>query len=230
MLWKFRPSLVALAIMFCLPIGASGQAVKRRETLPAQELSSRRIADFWTFQCPAGGSASISIDTVARAGSATSPFDLAFFVFFDSLFPILANGDDELPCTVASVCGFSCPQKLFNCGSGGEHTIMVLTYVSGGSAGCGQAEGIYEIAVAVFAGPNGTGSSLPADQVRLGGEEPRRGFPWGYIPPGPAADDASFDENSTPLSPGSLVPDSETWDAWGNDALGVSIFDKPIPE
>ncbi len=230
MKWKLSPWLVALGMTFCLPIAAIGQAVTRQETLPVQPagIGDPLISDFWTFQCPAGGSARVTVDTVALSGAATSPLDPIFYVYFDNFSAAVAIADDEVACTVAPVCGFSCPRRLFNCANQGEYTILV--YTSNALDGnCGGTEGIYELEVEVFTGPNGSGSPLPADQVRLGGEEPLRGFQWGLIPPGPAADDVHFWLDSTPLSPGSRATEWQAWDAWSS-APGEPISSKPIPE
>ena len=199
--------VAAATLLVALP--ATAVKVTREESLPPQlyaPASGDSISDLWTFQCPAGGSARIKVDTVPVSGGATSsPLDPIFRVYLDTWPAIVASGDDEVSCTVAPVCGFSCPERLIDCLSGGEYTVLVFT--SGAVSGtCGAAWGVYRIEIEVFDALAGGGLSLPAEKVKLGGQEPRRGFAWGFIPAGPAADDVHFWHTSTPDPAGSATP------------------------
>lgn len=196
-----------VAVMFSvLPL--SGTELVRQESLPPQPTAGYTVIDLWTFYCPAGGSATISVDTLAVGAATTSPLDPYVNVFDDDGYA-LAFADDEMTCTVSSACGYECPQTAFNCVEGGEVSILVSTWASGAS-GCSDAEGYYLLWLEVFDGPDQSGASLPANAVRLGGQEPSRGYGWGYLLAGPAADDAAFevapsltgvDRSSAPLLP-----------------------------
>jgi hypothetical protein len=146
-----------------------------------------------------GGSATVTVDTLPTHGTSTSSLDPQFRVYYDafSYISYIATADDEIPCSTPSACGFACPQKTFNCAGEGEYTIMVLTARTS-VAGCSDTEGFYNLRVEVFEGPMGSGPPLSVSEVHLGGQEPRRGYAWGWVPSGPAADDAHFDGNSTP--------------------------------
>ena len=192
----------ALAIVLVVVAGGLAWAaeVTRDETLPASGDGLIPV-DLWTFYCPAGGSATVTVDTLGvPAGATTSALDPALHVLHDqygmSSSEVVASGDDEIECTVPPACGFDCPQVTFNCDGDGEHTIRVFTFYGEGSPPCGTEPGWYRLAVEVFDNLNGTGTPLPEAEVRLGGEAVRRGFVWGYLPAGPAYDDVLVDLTS----------------------------------
>lgn len=187
-------TLVCIVAVLLVVASASAAEIVREESLPPQgDGTLTQAVDIWTFYCPAGGSATVRADTLPSAGGiTTSPLDLAFVVFFDQFPTYVALADDDFVCTVTSDCGYLCPAATFNCAGEGEHTIVVLTYPST-SPGCGSREGGYRLGVEVFDNLNGTGTALPESVVRLGGEEPRRGYAWGYLPAGPAGDDVHTD-------------------------------------
>ncbi|MEJ2190007.1 MAG: hypothetical protein P8Y93_11480, partial [Acidobacteriota bacterium] len=112
-----------------------------------------------------------------------------------------------------------CPEAGFNCGDGGEYSIVVETYRNG-SAGCSDAEGQYSLVLEVFDGPDQSGASLPANVVRLGGQEPSRGYGWGYLVPGPAADDAPFQ----------VAPALTGAETWGAPLLRGPLSDKELKD
>jgi hypothetical protein len=187
-------NLVCIVAVLLVVASASAAEIVREESLPPQGSGITTLAvDIWTFYCPAGGSATVRADTLPSAGGiTTSPLDLAFTVYFDHFPTWVVQADDNFTCTVPSDCSYSCPAATFNCGGEGEHTIMVRTIPSA-LVGCGSREGGYRLGVEVFDNLNGTGTALPESVVRLGGEEPRRGYAWGYLPAGPAGDDVHTD-------------------------------------
>ena len=204
---RSRTLWIVAALVFGLAAPAASTPAVRSETLPPQNWYGETfIVDVWTFFCPQGGSADIAADTLAAGEGTTSPLDLAFTVIFDvpPAWPEPGTGDDELSCSDTPVCGFQCPQAVYNCGGEGMYTILVYTF---GGSGCGESTGRYELSVEVFEGPNRTGAALPPNAVALGGQEPRPGFPWGFLQPGPAADDHRFLWPGPPPPP----PPSPAW-------------------
>ncbi len=177
-------SLAAAFLLVLLALPVSAEEVVRYETLTAQPANPLLI-DVWTFVCPAGGSATIAVDTAMLASGAASPLDPVFEVYSPTG-DFVGFGDDEITCSVASVCAFDCAQVTMDCAEGGEQTLLVMTAISNG---CGETEGPYELSVQVFDGMGGSGTPLTADAVRLGGEAISRGFGWGFYPSGPALDD-----------------------------------------
>lgn len=192
-----RIKAFVVAMFFVFPI--SGAGLVRQESLPPQPGSSglSLVTDIWTFYCPAGGSATVAVDTLAVNNASTSPLDPVIRVYHEEFLSPVAWADDEVACSVSSDCGFACPYLAFNCVDGGEFTIMVGSW-AGPLAGCGDAEGYYLLYLEVFAEADQAGASLPAETVGLGGQEPSRGYAWGYPTPGPAADDVAFWWGSTP--------------------------------
>ncbi len=172
----------ALCTLVVVPIAA--EEVVRYESRPGQPVFPVRI-DVWTRVCPAGGSATVAVDTVALASGAASPIDPVFEVYSPTG-GFVGFGDDETACTAATTCAFDCPAMTMDCTEGGEQTLLVLT---GTSLGCGEEEGPYELSVQVFDGLGGSGTPQTADVVRLGGEPMIPVMGWGSYPAGPALDD-----------------------------------------
>ena len=118
---------LALVGMIAVPISATAADVVRREDLPAQvsEFTGGFLADICTFECPAGGSAKVAVDTLFKADGTSSPLDPLFDIYFDTTAAVIASGGDENTCTVAPICGFDCAATTFNCTQGGWYTLVL---------------------------------------------------------------------------------------------------------
>ena len=123
------------------------------------------VGDTWTFQCPPGGSAEISVDIFGDVPLETgfaSALDPAIEVY-DGSGKLIAEADDELQCSSPSICDAGCPGVVFQCETGLKHSVAVrdvgaLVDCSGGGA--------YFLLIEVL---DEDGTSLPGNAVKLGG-------------------------------------------------------------
>lgn len=213
---KFTLPLMLVGMML-LPPSSFAAEVFNRESLPRDPGSGAFPTDVWTFFCPAGGSVKIKVDAVELIGATTSPLDPVALLFFDTTSSQIASGDDEVACSATLDCSFQCVDITVNCSSAGRYSLFIFNGVLGG---CGTAEGIYDLSVEVFDAANGTGSSLTAEQVNLGGEPVKRRLNGGgKLPAGPAADDIYWDGLSLPSS----APVAPLNDSQGNIGSSQSV-------
>lgn len=170
---------------------AFAEQVERLEDLPAQpEFVPSGSVDVWTFNCPAGGSAEIKVDTVSMAANGMSPLNPAVLVYRGNT--PLGVGDEEMNCSATPDCPNLCVDLTVACAAEGEHNILVFN--KSGDNACGKATGTYKLLLEVFEGPNETGNSLSAAQTALGGKPVTNIFADGArFQSGPAEDDVYWD-------------------------------------
>lgn len=88
-------------------------AVRPEVRLPCKESvpdnnNGSDLGDIYTFWGTAGQTITIKVDTVDNTGMGSSTLDpIAFLV--DPNGVLIAVSDNDTPCTVPQICGFSCP-------------------------------------------------------------------------------------------------------------------------
>ncbi|HYD50686.1 MAG TPA: lysyl oxidase family protein [Terriglobales bacterium] len=163
--------------------------VTRRNWVPDRGPDSldRPLGDMWTFVCPPGGSADVSVDTVADRSDGRSQIDPIVFVA-NSDGTGVTIADDEVDCSIESACGFRCP-RLDNvpCGEGGVFSIVVRDHGSFNSACNGGGGYLLNVRVS-----NSQGEPLSDRDIKLGGGARRRIPRWAdptrALSPAPALD------------------------------------------
>jgi hypothetical protein len=177
-------------VLSALPADGRANSVLRINHVPGGGL----VGDVWTFRCPVGGRAAITVDALADVpeeedGSASN-LDPTLKIY-DGLGDVVAAGDDELACSARSSCEAKCPSVDFECGSGVVHSIVVAD--AGLRPGCAGG-GTYLLSVEVL--DAGGGPRIPG-QVQLGGGPPQAVPPFllagGLVGRrGPVIDDGSL--------------------------------------
>jgi hypothetical protein len=194
MVWHVR--MLALTLAASLGVGTLGatEPIIRSGWVPnVGQLATgeQPLGDLWTFECPAGGTVTASVDTKDDRDTGQANLD-PILELLDGTGQLVAAGDDNLVCTYPPVCGFECAQVVrVLCGADNPHSLLVRDFGVGSTTGitCAGGGG-YQLTVEVL---DPYGKSVPADSVRLGGS-PRRYVPaWaleeGKAPVGPALDD-----------------------------------------
>jgi hypothetical protein len=96
------------------PGAAAGTATPSDfDTLPTADVAHPAgvLGDVWTFVvAEPGAEVRIRVDTRDDHDNATSNLDPTAFLFDQTGATLFGAGDDEVPCTRESVCGFACPQ------------------------------------------------------------------------------------------------------------------------
>jgi hypothetical protein len=216
-LWSV--ALAIIAPVAAIAPQASAEPISRSNWIPnvgQLNQGEQPLGDLWTFRCPKGGTANVSVDTKDDTDTAQADIDPVLLVV-DGAGNLLAFADDETGCSYPPVCGFNCPSvTAVACGSDGNHSVIVRDFGAADATGtpC-QEGGGYALTVEVF-GPGGR--QLPQRIVDLGGG-PRRQVPrWaldlGKAPVGPALDDEDVpqgqeffdsDRNRSTASPDALL-------------------------
>ena len=149
------------------------------------------LGDMWTFYCPDGGTVVASVDTKDDTDLGTSTLD-PILELIDPDGNEIANGDDDIACTYAPVCGFRCPAFRAPCGSSaGVHSLIVRDF---GASLCNGGGG-YELTVDVF---DADGNELSPDSIGVGGGA-SRGVPWWAVDEGKAPVGPALDDENVPL-------------------------------
>jgi hypothetical protein len=205
---KLRQTTLAVVIAaLCVAPGALAEPISRSNWVPnVGQLAvegEQPLGDLWTFECPKGGSVSVSVDTKDDTDTAQSDID-PVLLLVDGKGTLLAVADDEAACTYTPVCGFACPSvTAVACGSDEKHSIIVRDF---GAADICQEGGGYELVVEVF---KADGSQLSERMVRLGGgpkrEVPKYALDLGKAPVGPALDDEDVPQGLEFLASGSTI-------------------------
>jgi hypothetical protein len=180
-------ALAIIAPMVAAAPQASAEPINRSNWVPnlgATVPDQDPLGDLWTFNCPAGGTVSVSVDTKDDTDTGKSNID-PFLIMGDAK-GAFGFSDDNFECAIPPVCGFACPsQTATPCGSG-QHWIIVRDWGANSCTGGGG----YDLVVEVFAGD---GRSLSERSVNLGGgptrKVPNDALASGSAPTGPALDD-----------------------------------------
>jgi hypothetical protein len=177
-----RFAAVGAVVMLSVVLGSgtvNAQAVRNNWLQVGFSLPGRILGDLWTFNCPAGGSFEVLVDTME--GGAIDPA----VSIFDGRGNRITGADDDVACT-NNPCTGSCPFAQGSCGTGSVHSIAVFNPVIGGTCTGGG----YRLVVNVF---DQRGQQLTESAIRLGGGPARRVPAWavaeGAAPAGPALDD-----------------------------------------
>jgi hypothetical protein len=183
-----RKAAIVVATVVCSAVWqASAEPINRSNWVPNVGDTfpfGRPLGDLWTFNCPAGGTVSVSVDTKDDTDTGKSNID-PFLIVGDAK-EALGLSDDNFECAIPPVCGFACPSRTATpCGSG-QHWIIVRDW---GASSCTGGGG-YNLVVEVF---GGDGRSLSERSVNLGGgptrKVPNGASTLGIAPTGPALDD-----------------------------------------
>lgn len=103
-----------------LPFVDPGQQAASEELPDRQAID---LQDVWTFHGKAGDEVSFRVDT---AGTGASGLDLAAELIAPDGQTVLKKADDEVACSVATVCGYGCPEVLnYVLPSTGTYAIVV---------------------------------------------------------------------------------------------------------
>jgi hypothetical protein len=118
-----REWLAGIVIALSGAGSAAADPAFRYETLP-DGSSPPQIGDLWEFACPAGGAATIFLDTVGDTkGMARIDFGLSVR---DGKGNLLDREITEEGCRVPTACGALCPRAGLTCGDGASHTVAVF--------------------------------------------------------------------------------------------------------
>jgi hypothetical protein len=197
-------SWLVVAVLQSAPTATAQVSTFRANWVPGAE--SFAFGDVWTFNCPANGTVSVSVDTWDDRGDSSSNIDPVLEVrdkngnlLVDaSGSPTGGLSDDAHPCTIPPVCGilnptfrFWCPEIVdIPCGKGNPHTVMVYGNPNATSFGC-SGGGAYALLVSA---KDKKGKSVAESKLALGGGPTRKLPTWadaqdGIDKAGPALDD-----------------------------------------
>jgi hypothetical protein len=191
-------NVLVVTVMIILGLGAlvSAEEIRRSNWVPnvgLLDVDEQPLGDLWTFECPAGGTVTATVDTKDDTDTGRSNID-PILELFSGAGRLIASGDDEVACTNPPVCGFRCPQIMrAPCGETRlPHSLLVRDFGTAAVTNMPQCAGGggYELTVEVF---DSAGKPVAAETVHLGGGATRSVPAWaledGKAPVGPALDD-----------------------------------------